>query len=85
MSEDDADAEGDSNPGSEEFSTESNYRTLMSEMMLSVRIENPVHLRNRTIGEHLSMIDWADKKVGRAIQVKFLSLCECHFCVSSLC
>jgi hypothetical protein len=39
-------------------------------MMLSVRIENPVRIRNRTIGEHLAMIDWTDDEVSKAVEVK---------------
>ena len=51
------------------FITESNYRTLMSEMMLSVRIRSPVHLQNRTVGQHVAQMDWMDSKVGKAVQV----------------
>jgi hypothetical protein len=38
-------------------------------MMLSVRIQTPVGIQNRTIGEHLAMIDWTDEEVGRTVQV----------------
>ena len=49
--------------------SESNYRTLVSEMMLSVRIRTPVHLQNRTVGQHVAEMDWLDSQVGRTVQV----------------
>ena len=58
-----------SSSDSENFITESNYRTLMAEMMLSVRIRSPVLLRNRTVGEHFAQMDWKDRRVGQRVQV----------------
>jgi len=69
ISDDDSEAEI-----SEPFTTESNYRTLMSEMMLSVRIENPRSLRNRTIGQHLAQIDWTDEDISRNVEVSSLDV-----------
>ena len=67
-----SDDDNDSGPDTPEpFTTESNYRTLMSEMMLSVRIENPTPLRNRTIGQHLAQIDWSNDEISRNVEVSF--------------
>ena len=54
--------------------SESNYRTLVSEMMLSVRIRTPVHLQNRTVGQHVAQMDWLDSEVGKTVQVRLFYL-----------
>lgn len=60
-----------------------NYRTLMSDMLMSLRIEKPVEFHNRTIGEHLRSMEWTDQEVGRAVQDALVygqhnSLCLAH-------
>lgn len=59
------------------------YRNLMSDMLLSLRIESPESLRNVSIGEHVASMDWTNQKVGTKIQKSFMfgehnSLCLAH-------
>lgn len=54
--------------GKNQLITDSNYRTLMADMLLSVRIKAPASLHNRTIGQHFSQMDWSDVDVSRTVE-----------------
>lgn len=61
------------------------YRTLLTEMLLSLRILSPPELSGRSLGEHLSSgLDWRENRtlgrtVGRAMRTgEHNSLCLAH-------
>ncbi len=60
-----------------------NYRTLLPNMLLNVRIKRPEELHNVTVGERFASLDWTNPRIGRRVQDAFLygkhnSLCLAH-------
>ena len=46
----------------------SNYRNLVIEMLLNIRIKSPKELSNMTIGERFASINWKDHRISQLVQ-----------------
>ena len=46
----------------------SNYRNILIEMLLNIRIRSPSKFENMTIGQRLGSINWKARQTGLAVQ-----------------
>ena len=46
----------------------SNYRNLLIEMLLNIRIKSPKEFANMTIGQRFASINWKDRKISQLVQ-----------------
>ena len=59
------------------------YRNLLSDMLLSIRVKSPSELTNLTIADVLASFDWSNPDVGAKVEEKLVrgnhnSLCLAH-------
>jgi len=57
-----------SHGGDSELPQGSNYRNLLIEMLLNIRIKSPKEFANMTIGERFASINWKDRKISQLVQ-----------------
>ena len=60
----------------------SNYRNLLIEMLLNIRIKAPIEYRNITIGEKFASMNWKDRRLGQSVQDLLYFGTHNHVCLA---